>query len=77
MVDDINKVRRVVEVDPNVWASEGSSDVNDYLDIDGWILLNTGTHSAKGDSGPYSWIYYSVGWIGDGEPQVPPPVRMA
>ena len=65
-------VTHVEEVDPNVIVGGRSNNVNDYLSI-GWILLNTGTNAATGDSGPYSWVYYSLGWVGHGSPTFPPP----
>lgn len=65
------RVRHVEEIDPNLYHGDRSNEVNDYLSIQGWILLNVGTHTARGDNGPYSWVYYSVGWIGEGEPQFP------
>ena len=68
---DINKVRHVVEVDPNLWHADRSNEVNDYLAIEGWILLNVGTQSATGDSGPHSWSYFVLGWTGEGEPPIP------
>ena len=72
MAPNINKVRYVIQVDPNLWHHDQSNEINDYLAIDGWILLNTATEASTGDSGPHSWIYYSVGWIGEGEPKIPP-----
>jgi len=67
----LSGVRHVEEVDPNVVRPDRSNDVNDYLDLGGWVLLNTGTHTAHGDNGPYSWVYYSVGWVGAGEALFP------
>jgi len=61
-------VRRVVEVNPTIHYGDRSSDVNDYL-LRGWVLLNTGTVAAPGDS---STVYYSVGWKGVEEPVLPP-----
>jgi len=72
MAEEINKVRHIEEIDPTMHYSSRSGEVNDYLSLDGWILLNTGTRASTGDSGPYSWIYYSIGWIGEGEPNIPP-----
>ena len=60
---EMSKVSFVEEVDPGVFTPGRSSDVNDYLKLPEWILLNTGTHSTG--------VYYSVGWIGEGEPQFP------
>jgi hypothetical protein len=64
------RVRHIEKIDPNLWRGDRSNEVNDYLS-NGWILLNTGTEASTGDSGPYSWVYYVVGWIGEGEPEVP------
>ena len=74
MGNEINRVKYVQEVDPNIThgPSGPSSNVNDYLSIEGWILLETGKHASTGDSGPYSSVYYVVGWIGEGEPEIPP-----
>jgi len=72
----LSHVQQVEEVDPNVFVPGRSNDVNDYLSLGspqgGWVLLNTGTRTARGDDGPYSWVYYSVGWVGQGEPLFPP-----
>lgn len=67
MASDINKVRHVREVD----SIMGGPNINSFLAIKGWILLNSTTQSATGDSGPYSWPVCQVGWIGEGEPQIP------
>lgn len=73
----LTRVRHVEEVDPSIWRGGRSNEVNDYLVLEGWVLLNTGTRTGRGDSGPYASIYYSLGWVGDGEAQFPParPIR--
>ena len=72
MAEDINKVRHVIEIDPHWAGRDRSSEVNDYLSLEGWILLSTAKHSGTGDSGDYSWVSYVVGWIGEGDPNIPP-----
>jgi len=73
MAEEINKVRHIEEVDPNVWVPDKSNEVNDYLSRGGWILLNTGTRaSTVGDGGAaVSRVYYAVGWIWPGDPKIP------
>lgn len=62
----IHDVKHVVE------ASDSSGlEVNDYLAIDGWVLLEVTKQTNEGDAGPYSYPVYSVGWIGNGEPVHP------
>ena len=65
-------VRHVEIVNPNLVQRPRSSEVNDYIHMDGWILLDTGKNAYEGDNGPYSIVYFVVGWIGEGEPQFPP-----
>jgi len=72
MAEEMNNVSHIEEVDPNLWRGDKSSEVNDYLSMHGWILLNTGVHTNASDSGPSSSVYYAVGWIGQGEPVFPP-----
>ena len=69
----LSRVRHVEEVFSYVQGGprEHTNKVNDYLNIEGWILLNTGTQAGRGDNGPYAAVYYSLGWIGEGEPQIP------
>ena len=66
-----HQVKHVIEVDPSLMPRGHSEEVNDFLAIPGWVLLNTGTVATRGDNGPASHIYYAVGWIGEGEPQIP------
>ncbi|GEM_PF-5983425 len=68
----LTRVRHIERVSPDMQYGDRSSEVNDYFAIDGWILLNTGTSAGHGDSGPYSDVYYVLGWIGEGKPQFPP-----
>jgi len=70
----INKVGHIEEVDSKEWFSDRSNEVNDYLSLGGWILLNTGTRaSTVGDGGAaVSRVYYVVGWIWPGDPKIPP-----
>ena len=72
MSSDMRAVKYVVEVDPNQVYRDQSDNVNDYLAIDGWIMLEVGKKATFGDSGQVSWIYDSVGWIGAGDPVLPP-----
>lgn len=72
MSDNANKVRHIIEVDPGEWTGGASNEPNDYLGVDGWMLLGTGTHTGTGDHGQWASIYYSFGWIGEGEPDIPP-----
>ena len=71
MSSEINRVRYVEEIDPNMIYHGKSNDVNVYLANEGWILLNTGNHVGTGDSGSFNNVYYAVGWIGDGDPKHP------
>ena len=69
---DMSKVSHVEEVDPALFQRDRNTDVNAYLAIPGWVLLNSGTHSYQGDHGTSFSIYFAVGWVGDGPPQFPP-----
>lgn len=68
----LNRVRHVVEVKParlGEWPRGNSRKINDYQSIDGWVLLETETADQGYTGGPYA--YFWVGWIGEGEPQIP------
>ena len=67
-----HSVRHVLEVDPIEWTGDRSNQVDDYLADPGWILLGAGTHAWRGDDGPFASIYYSVGWLGEADPRIPP-----
>ena len=67
----IGNIHHILEIDPGVFEYNRSNMVNDYLAL-GWILLNTGVRTAEGETGPRSWVYFVVGWPGDGEPAIPP-----
>ena len=68
----INRVSHVHKVDPDYIDRGRSPEVNDYLMMGSWILLNTGIDTAESDSGPRSRVHYIVGWIGEGAPEFPP-----
>lgn len=72
MTEILTKVSYVIEVDTGLRYDERSSEVNDYLASENWILIATGSHASTGDSGPASWAVFSLGWIGDGDPEIPP-----
>ncbi len=57
--------------DANLRYRDQSDNVNDYLAIDGWILLNTGTRTAEGDSVACTWCDFVLRCIGNGAPQFP------
>ena len=63
------RVKHIEHIEANLGGSSHLN-VNDYLAI-GWVLINTGTAAGTGDSGPYSDIWYAVGWLGDDPPRHP------
>ncbi len=71
MSTEISQVKHVEEISPTILSHGKSNDVNVYLSHPGWILLNTGTHLEYEEDGQASHVYYAVGWIGEGGPQIP------
>ena len=74
MSEEINKVRRVVEIDPSTQPYSGShsNDVNAYLALDGWILLSAGMKAGTAHGQQYSHSLYILGWIKQGEEPIFP-----
>ncbi len=65
------KFRHVHEIIPDNYGGGVGHDVNDYL-AKGWVFLNSGVHTGPSDHGPSSTVNYVVGWVGEGEPEMPP-----
>ena len=70
-IQDVSYVH-VIDTGQIAGRAGESQEVNDYLAMDGWILLEVTKTTVEGDNGPGSWAVYHLGWIGEGLADYPP-----